>query len=41
MTTEKEKLENQLMLMGMNGMAYTPEWNKIAKRLNELKELSK
>ena len=40
MTTEIEKLENQLMLMGFNGMAYTSLWNEKAKRLNELKSNS-
>jgi len=32
------KLENQLMLLGMNGLAYSDIWNKIAKKLNKLKE---
>ena len=32
------KLECTLMTMGMNGMAYTPHWNKVAKELNKLKD---
>ena len=31
------KLENQLMLLGMNGLAYTDIWNEVAKKLKELK----
>ena len=38
MTTEKEQLENQLMLMGLNGIAYTPYWNEVAKRLEEIEK---
>lgn len=39
---EKDKLENQIILMGLNGMAYTPLWNKKVmelKRLNETSEV--
>jgi len=32
------KLENQLMLLGMNGLAYTDTWNEVAKKLKKLKE---
>lgn len=37
----KQQLESQLMLMGLNGMAYTPMWNEITKELNKLKEVQK
>lgn len=30
----KEEIKSKLMLMGLNGLAYTPEWNKISKELN-------
>lgn len=29
--------ENKLILLGLSGMAYTDEWNKTAKELNDLK----
>jgi len=32
------KLESQLMLLGMNGLAYSDIWNEVAKKLNKLKE---
>lgn len=32
------KLENQLMLLGMNGLAYTDVYNEVAKKLNKLRE---
>ena len=32
------KLKNQLMLLGMNGLAYTDIWNEIAKKIKTLKE---
>ena len=31
------KLESQLMLLGMNGLAYSDIWNEVAKKLNKLK----
>ena len=38
-TKAKEKeLETLLLHMGMHGLAYTPEWNKKAKELNDLKK---
>jgi len=33
----KEQLENQLMLLGMSGLAYSDIWNEVAKKLNKLK----
>ena len=35
-TEDISKLKNQLMLLGMNGLAYTDIWNKIAKKKNFL-----
>jgi ribosomal protein L18E len=35
MKEEKEQLRNKLMLLGLNGMAYTPIWNEVAKKLNQ------
>lgn len=32
------ELESQLMLLGNNGLAYSPIWNEVAKKLNKLKE---
>lgn len=34
------KLENQLMMLGMNGLAYTDIWNEVAEKLNKLKKRS-
>lgn len=34
-------LQSKLMLLGFSGMAYTTEWNIIAKKLNKLKEENK
>ena len=36
-TKDIPKLESQLILLGMNGLAYSEIWNKIAKKLNKLK----
>jgi len=38
---EIKQLENQLMNIGMNGMAYSEVWNEKAKRLNKLKRIDK
>ena len=32
------ELENQLMLLGMNELAYSDIWNEVSKKLNKLKE---
>jgi hypothetical protein len=34
MIEKKEELEAKLILLGINGLAYTDEWNKIAKALS-------
>jgi len=31
------KLESQLVMLGMNGLAYSDIWNEVAKKLNKLK----
>ena len=38
-TEDVSKLRNQLMLLGMNGLAYTDVWNNIAKKIKELEKL--
>lgn len=35
------KLKNQLMVLGMNGLAYSDIWNDVAKKLKKLEELNK
>lgn len=37
-TNDPPKLRNQLMLLGMNGLAYSEIYNKIAKKLNKLEK---
>ena len=37
MRKQIKKNETKLMSMGMSGMAYCNEWNRIAKENNELK----
>ena len=32
------KLKNQLMTLGMNGLAYSSIWNEVAKKLNKLEK---
>ena len=34
---ERKQLQNDLILIGLSGFAYTDLWNKKAKELNELK----
>ena len=36
---EITKIENQLMLLGLNGMAYTSEWNRLVKLKEQLSEV--
>ena len=36
-----KELENRMMLLGLNGMAYTDIWNETAKELEEKKEKKK
>lgn len=35
-TNDISKLDSQLMLLGMNGLAYSDIWNEIAKKKNKL-----
>ena len=35
-TNDTDKLKSQLMLLGMNGLAYSPWWNDIAKKRNKI-----
>ena len=37
-TNDISKLNNQLMILGMNGLAYSDIWNEIAKKKNKLEE---
>ncbi len=40
-TNDISKLKCQLMLLGMNGLAYSEIWNKIAKKIHKLEEKEK
>jgi len=33
----KEEIKSKMLLLGLNGMAYSSEWNMLAKKLKEMK----
>jgi len=40
-TNDINLLNNQLMLLGHNGLAYSPWWNDIAKKIKQLESAEK